>query len=74
MYAFAKPDSSSGAVPQPAAFLCDLPVNANVDPKTVQALARHSDVRTTLQSYAQSSPEKGLAAQGKMLEAMGMVN
>jgi integrase len=49
-------------------------VNANVDPKTVQALARHSDVHTTLQLYAQSSPEKGLAAQGKMLEAMGMVN
>lgn len=47
-------------------------VNANVDPKTVQALARHSDVRTTLQLYAQSSPEKGLAAQGKMLKAMGV--
>ena len=29
-------------------------VRTNTDPKTVQALLRHSDVRTTLQLYAHS--------------------
>ncbi len=42
----------------------------NTDPKTVQALLRHSDVRTTLQLYAHSVTADRLAAQGEMLEAI----
>lgn len=45
-------------------------VRSKTDPKTVQALLRHSDVRTTLQLYAHSVSEDRLAAQGQMLEAM----
>jgi len=45
-------------------------VRTNTDPKTVQALLRHSDVRTTLQLYAHSVTADRLAAQGEMLQAI----
>lgn len=45
-------------------------VRSKTDPKTVQALLRHSDVKTTLQLYAHSVSEDRLAAQGQMLDAI----
>jgi integrase len=45
-------------------------VRAKTDPKTVQALLRHSDVRTTLQLYAHSVSADRMAAQGEMLQAI----
>jgi integrase len=45
-------------------------VRSKTDPKTVQALLRHSDVRTTLQLYADSVSEDRMAAQGEMLQAI----
>jgi integrase len=44
-------------------------VQAGRDPKTVQALLRHADVKTTLQIYAHSRNEDRMAAQGDMLVA-----
>ena len=38
--------------------------------ETVQALLRHSDVKTTLQLYSHSVTEDRMAAQGAMLEAI----
>jgi len=45
-------------------------VRTKTDPKTVQALLRHSDVKTTLQLYAHSVTEDRMAAQGQVLEAI----
>lgn len=45
-------------------------VRSKTDPKTVQALLRHSDVKTTLQLYAHSISEDRMAAQGQVLEAI----
>ena len=45
-------------------------VRTKTDPKTVQALLRHSDVRTTLQLYAHSVSEDRMAAQGEVLGAI----
>jgi len=45
-------------------------VRSKTDPKTLQALLRHSDVKTTLQLYAHSITEDRMAAQGQMLEAI----
>jgi len=45
-------------------------VRTKTDPKTVQALLRHSDVRTTLQLYAHSVSADRMAAQGEMLQAI----
>jgi integrase len=45
-------------------------VRSKTDPKTVQALLRHSDVKTTLQLYAHSVTEDRLAAQGQVLGAI----
>ncbi len=45
-------------------------IRTKTDPKTVQALLRHSDVRTTLQLYAHSVTEDRLAAQGEVLQAI----
>jgi integrase len=42
-------------------------VKLKCDPKTVQGILRHEDVRTTLQLYAQSDQESRLEAQGKFL-------
>jgi integrase len=45
-------------------------VRTNTDPKTVQNLLRHSNVKTTLQLYAHSVTDDRLAAQGQMLAAI----
>jgi integrase len=45
-------------------------VRSKTDPKTVQALLRHSDVKTTLQLYAHSVSEDRIAAQGQVLGAI----
>ena len=45
-------------------------VRTKTDPKTVQALLRHSDVKTTLQLYAHSVSEDKMAAQAQVLEAI----
>ena len=45
-------------------------VRTKTDPKAVQALLRHSHVKTTLQLYAHSISEDRMAAQGQMLEAI----
>jgi integrase len=45
-------------------------VRIGTDPKTVQALLRHSDVKTTLQLYVHSVSEDRMAAQGHFLQAM----
>jgi integrase len=45
-------------------------VRSKTDPKTVQALLRHSDVKTTLQLYAHSVSEDRMTAQGTMLQAI----
>ena len=45
-------------------------VKLKCDPKTVQGILRHEDVRTTMQLYAQSDQESKLAAQGKFLEML----
>ena len=41
-------------------------VQAGKDPKTVQALLRHADVKTTLQIYAHGRSEDRMAAQGDL--------
>ena len=41
-----------------------------VDPKIVQEMLRHSDVRTTLQLYVQSFNDDKLEAQGEFLKAL----
>jgi integrase len=45
-------------------------VKLKCDPKTVQGILRHEDVRTTMQLYAQSDHESRLEAQGKFLELL----
>jgi integrase len=40
-------------------------VRTKTDPKTVRALLRHSDVKTTLQLYAHSVSEDRMTAQGE---------
>ena len=45
-------------------------IRSKTDPKTVQALLRHSDVKTTLQLYAHSISADRMAAQGEVLEAI----
>lgn len=45
-------------------------VRSNTDPKTVQALLRHSDVKTTLQLYSHSVSQDRLLAQGVVLQAI----
>jgi integrase len=47
--------------------IASLLVNAGEDPKTAQALLRHSDVKTTLQLYVHSDPAATLAAQERIL-------
>ena len=47
-------------------------VSVGTNPKVVQGLLRHSDVHTTLQLYSQSVSADRLAAQGTMLDAMGV--
>ncbi len=45
-------------------------VRSKTDPKTVQALLRHSDVKTTLQLYAHSISADRMTAQGEVLQAI----
>jgi integrase len=45
-------------------------VRMKVDPKIVQEMLRHSDVRTTLQLYVQSFNDDKLEAQGEFLKAL----
>jgi site-specific recombinase XerD len=45
-------------------------VRTGTDPKTVQNLLRHSNVKTTLQLYAHSVSDDRLAAQGQALAAL----
>jgi len=45
-------------------------VRSKTDPKTVQALLRHSDVKTTLQLYSHSVGEDRMLAQGSVLQAI----
>ena len=43
-----------------------------VDPKTVQGMLRHSDIRTTLNLYTQDDQDEKQAAQGAFLSAVGL--
>jgi integrase len=45
-------------------------VRSKTDPKTVQALLRHSDVKTTLHLYAHSVSADRMTAQGEVLQAI----
>lgn len=51
-----------------ASFLVD----AKCDPKTVQDMLRHADVKMTLGLYSHSKMERHVEAQGMMLEHMGI--
>jgi integrase len=43
-----------------------------VDPKTVQGMLRHSDIRTTMNLYTQDDRDEKQAAQGAFLTAVGL--
>jgi integrase len=43
-----------------------------VDPKTVQGMLRHSDIRTTMNLYTQNDHDEKQAAQGAFLSAVGL--
>jgi integrase len=43
-----------------------------VNPKTVQGMLRHSDIRTTMNLYTQDDREEKQAAQGAFLSAVGL--
>ena len=43
-----------------------------VDPKTVQGMLRHSDIRTTMDLYTQDDRDEKQAAQGAFLTAVGL--
>jgi integrase len=43
-----------------------------VDPKTVQGILRHSDIRTTMNLYTQDDRDEKQAAQGAFLDAVGL--
>jgi integrase len=45
-------------------------VRSKTDPETVQALLRHSDVKTTLQLYARSVSADRMTARGEVLQAI----
>jgi len=45
-------------------------VRCKTDPKTVQTLLRHSDVKMTLQCYTHSVSDDRMAAEGAMLIAI----
>jgi len=45
-------------------------VKLKCDPKTLQGILRHEDVRTTMQLYVQPDQESKLEAQGKFLEQL----
>ena len=43
-----------------------------IDPKTVQGMLRHSDIRTTMNLYTQDDRDEKEAAQGAFLSAVGL--
>ena len=43
-----------------------------IDPKTVQGILRHSDIRTTMNLYTQDDQDEKQAAQGAFLSAVGL--
>ena len=45
---------------------------AKIQPKTVQGILRHSDVRTTLNLYTQNDADDTRTAQGQFLSAVGL--
>jgi integrase len=45
-------------------------IRARTDPKTVQTLLRHSDVKLTLQFYPHTVNQDRMAAAGEMLSAI----
>jgi integrase len=45
-------------------------VSSGTDPKTVQSLLRHSNIKTTLDVYAHANSDNKMAAQGEYLEAL----
>jgi site-specific recombinase XerD len=45
-------------------------VRMRTDPKTVQTLLRHSDVKLTLQFYSHAVSQDRMAAAGEMLTAI----
>jgi integrase len=45
---------------------------AKVQPKTVQGILRHADIKTTLGLYTQDDSDEKQAAQGAFLDAMGL--
>jgi integrase len=47
---------------------------AKVEPKTVQALLRHSKIQTTLDLYTQKDADEARAAQGAFLAAVGFTS
>ena len=55
-----------------SASLASFLVSVGTNPKVVQGWLRHSDVHTMLQLYSQSVSADRLAAQGAMLDAMGV--
>jgi hypothetical protein len=63
---------SSTAIPfsQSASQPCVIPYPHKTDPKTVQTLLRHSDVRLTLQFYSHAISDDRMAAAGAMLGAI----
>ena len=49
---------------------CPFLIRIKTDPKTVQTLVRHSDVKLTLQFYTHSTSDDRMAAAGAMLVAV----
>ena len=47
---------------------------AKVQPKTVQGLLRHADIKTTLGLYTQDDSDEKQAAQSAFLDAMGLAS
>ena len=54
----------------PRHSLASFLVRIKTDPKTVQTLLRHSDVKMTLQCYTHTVSEDRMAAEGAMLIAI----
>jgi len=43
-----------------------------IDPKTIQGMLRHRDIRTTMNLYSQDDQDEKQAAQGAFLDAVGL--
>jgi integrase len=52
---------------------CNWLVNkAEIEPKTVQGILRHSKIQTALDLYTQENSDETRAAQGEILTAVGL--